>query len=487
MHVNGSARRGLQAPSVRLKLVMFALGVGAFAASPARASQESLKGLPNVERRILKNGLEVVVGENRIVPLVTIEIVLRGGSMSETPTHTGISHICEHMFFRANRTLPTDAAFDARMAELGIQSNASTTAESVTYYATTTKEHTAEAMVLLRDALLSPLLEQTAFEKERAIVLGELDVKESDPDYVFRRRINERLWWKYPDRKTPAGTRAGIRETSLAKVRSHRSRYYVPNNAALIVTGDVDREDAFSQAAKLFGEWTRGPDPFQAQPVPQHPSLAKTSVVVLPAQVGDTKGSFNWHGPATRGRRHADSYPALVLGAVLQAAWSPFQDRLVIQGPCTSARLSWESQSHAGPVVLSFEAQPEFVDRCIQAIRAEIHRMTSPGYFSPTDVAIAVRRIELTLAREREGPSGMAHDLAYWWAAAGLDYYANLASKIAELEPDDLTGFVKQYLLGKPFVLGIMQASNDGGRRADEAHYEKVLRGSFRASADDSR
>src|SRR5688572_11319183 len=96
---------------------------------------------PKVERHVTANGLEVLVVENHALPLLTIEIAVRNGSFTEPPEYNGLSHLYEHMFFKANKVLPNQEAWLARSRELGLVWNGTTETERVNYFLTTTSDH----------------------------------------------------------------------------------------------------------------------------------------------------------------------------------------------------------------------------------------------------------------------------------------------------------------------------------------------------------
>src|SRR5262252_2458989 len=100
---------------------------------------------PAIVAHTLANGLTVLVVENHGTPLVTVEIAVRNGSMTESPEYNGLSHLYEHMFFKANAAIPSQEAYFARTQELGIQWNGTTNTERVNYFFTTTAPHLKDA------------------------------------------------------------------------------------------------------------------------------------------------------------------------------------------------------------------------------------------------------------------------------------------------------------------------------------------------------
>src|SRR5262252_537759 len=100
---------------------------------------------PKLQTHTGPNGLTVIVVENHAVPLVTIEIAAKNGSMTEPPEYNGLSHLYEHMFFKANKALPSQEAYLARARELGMSWNGTTNTERVNYFFTTTAPHLKDA------------------------------------------------------------------------------------------------------------------------------------------------------------------------------------------------------------------------------------------------------------------------------------------------------------------------------------------------------
>src|SRR5579884_1190995 len=135
--------------------------------------------VPGVVEHRCKNGLQVLVVENHSLPLVTVEIAVKNGAMTEPPEYNGLSHLYEHMFFKANAVIPNQEAYLARMRELGMAWNGTTDTERVNYFFTTTSDHLKDAMVFMRDAIVSPLFDPKELEKERVVVTGEIDRNEA--------------------------------------------------------------------------------------------------------------------------------------------------------------------------------------------------------------------------------------------------------------------------------------------------------------------
>jgi zinc protease len=411
---------------------------------------------PPFVQKTLPNGLTVVISENHSQPLVTIEIAAKNGSMTESPEYNGLSHLYEHMFFKANAALASQEAFMARGRELGLEWNGTTNTERVNYFFTTTSKHFAEAMVFMRDAVVGPKFDAKEFEKERVVVTGEIDRNLSNPYFHLFHEANQRLWWKYPTRKDPLGTRATVLAATPEMMRTIQKRYYVPNNSILVVTGDVKSDEVLTTAATLYAGWQRAEDPFVKFPLVVHPPLPKTEVVLVEQPVRTLTASFNWHGPSTEGPDVASTYAADLLGYALAQPSSKFQKALVDSGACVNARFNWQTQRNVGPVTLFVTAAPEKGEACLGLALAELPKMREQDYLSDEEMKNAVLALRVDFAKQREQPSTYASALTFWWASAGLDYYRSYEENVAKATRADVARYLDAYVLGKPYVVGVM-------------------------------
>lgn len=425
--------------------------------APTAATQRAADAPLALARHTAANGLEVVVFENHAVPLVTIEIAFRNGAMTEPPNFSGVSHLYEHMFFKANAKYPSQEAYMARANALGIVFNGTTGTERVNYFFTTTSEHLDDAMEFMRDAITSPTFDPGELDRERKVVIGEMDRAESSPFFLFGRELDERLWYKHPSRKDSLGSRKTVGSATVQMLRTIQQRYYVPNNGLLVVTGDVKAQSIFDQVDRLYADWKRGPDPFQKFPLIEHPPLKKTEVVVMENErVPAFVGQLSWHGPSLRAEELGATYAADGFATVLAEASSPFQQRLVESGHCLQASFGWYTQRNVGPINLSFAAAPNKAEACTKAIMAELGRMTAPDYVSRKNLVDAAHRLKIDKVKERERPSEYAHLLTFWWASADIDYYRTYVEKVGAVQPKDVADFMQTYVTDKPFVLGAL-------------------------------
>ena len=422
-------------------------------ASPSLGQRAELER--RIQRQVLPNGLEIIVVQNRGVPLVTIEVDVRNGSFTQGPQFEGLSHLYEHMFFKANAEYPEPDQFVARASELGAVFNGQTREEIVNYYVTLPADSLEGGMRFLAAPLKGPLFRQDELERERSVVIGEYDRNESSPFYHFTTAIDKALWTTAWSRKNPLGERDIILRTTPEQMRFIQQRYYIPNNSAIVVTGDVAPERVFAIARSVFGDWKRGPDPFVNNPIPPVPPLERNKGVVTEQPVGSVVVMLKWQGPSAV-QDPASTYAADVFSDVLNQQGSRFQRRLVDSGLFQSIGVNYYTLNHVGPITIVGETTPEKLREALAALDDEIGKVVEPNYFSKEELEFTKQHRIVDAMFQLERASGFAHQLGFWWAVTGLDYFYGYADTMAKQTPDDLRRYAKTYIIGKPHVVGVL-------------------------------
>jgi len=408
-----------------------------------------------IQRQVLPNGLEVIAVENRGVPLVTIEVDVRNGSFTQGPQYEGLSHLYEHMFFKANAEYPEPDQFVARASELGAVFNGQTREEIVNYYVTLPADSLEGGMRFLAAPLKAPLFRQDELERERAVVIGEYDRNESNPFYHFSTAIDKALWTTAWSRKNPLGERDVILRTTPQQMRFIQQRYYIPNNSAIVVTGDVAPERVFAIARAVFGDWKRGPDPFATDPIPPVPALTQSQGVITEQPVGSVVVMLKWQGPSAV-KDAAATYAADVFSDVLNQPGSRFQQRLVDSGLFQSIGVNYYTLNNVGPITIAGETTPERLREALAALDEEITKVVEPNYFSTEELEFTKQHRIVDAMFQLERASGFAHQLGFWWAVTGLEYFYGYTDMMAKQTPEDLRRYARTYIIGKPRIVGVL-------------------------------
>lgn len=419
-------------------------------AAPAPAKQQGIE-VPFVNK-VLSNGLEVIVLPDSSVPIVSVELAVRNGSFTEPPELNGLSHLYEHMFFKTNEAIVKREPYLRDIGQLGITYNGSTREEVVNYYFTTTSQYLSTAIHYMRDATRYPVFDEEEFNREKQVVIGEIDRNESNPFFYLNRTLNDKMFSKYPTRKNPLGTRETVSTATTEKMRIIQGRYYVPNNSALVVTGDCKPEEVFKFVEQYFGDWKpRAVEPFKEFPLVEHPPLTKSEGEIVQQPVQNVLIQVGWHGPSI-GKDNAATYAADVFSYIITQPDSRFQRSLVDTGLVVGVDFGYYTQRNVGPIVLTLVTTPDKAKAALKAVYAEIAQFDKPNYFTDTELENAKTILESRDLFDREKLSEYAHTLSFWWSSTGIEYFRGYHKTLRSITRDDTTRYIKTYVQGKPHI-----------------------------------
>jgi zinc protease len=252
-----------------LLVLLLAGGSTPLTASCAGAPSKSPL-LDGLERRVLPNGLAVVVKEDRRLPAVTAMLAVRVGSVNEDPSNTGLAHFFEHMVFKGTAKY-APGEIDLATYRAGGQNNAHTTHDMTGYWFRVGSAHLDRALDILADTFANSALDPREFERERNTVFQEMNIDLDGPWGKLQTELDKAVYPSSGYGHPILGWREHLEALTPEKMREFYRRHYRPGNASLILVGDVGREDAFRRAQKFFGGIPAGelPPPARADEPPQ--------------------------------------------------------------------------------------------------------------------------------------------------------------------------------------------------------------------------
>ncbi|EXJ15751.1 M16 family metallopeptidase [Imhoffiella purpurea] len=208
---------------------------------------------PAVYERQLANGLEVLVKPDHRAPILTSQVWYRIGSSYEHAGITGVSHALEHMMFQGTERHPA-GSFSRIVAEQGGEQNAFTGSDYTAYYQNLASDRLETAFALEADRMRNLSLDEKAFAKELEVVKEERRMRtDDDPQSLVYERFSAAAYAVSPYRNPVIGWASDLEQLSLEDVRGWYRRWYAPNNAVLVVAGDVDPDRVFALAERYFG------------------------------------------------------------------------------------------------------------------------------------------------------------------------------------------------------------------------------------------
>jgi zinc protease len=254
---------------------MTAVPVSANEEKPGTAAQkpaEVARIAPNAVQFRLDNGLQVVVIPDRRAPVVTHMIWYRVGAADEETGQSGIAHFLEHLMFKGTDKHP-DGAFSERISEIGGEENAFTSADYTAYFQRVAKEHLGEMMAYEADRMTGLVLSDEVVLPERDVVLEERRSRiENDPGSLLSEALSATLYKNHPYGRPVIGWQHEIRALDRQTALDFYQRYYTPNNAILVVAGDVSPEEVRTLAGQTYGQIEARPEAVRA-PRPAEPPM----------------------------------------------------------------------------------------------------------------------------------------------------------------------------------------------------------------------
>ena len=279
-------------------------------AATLAAAAAAAAGTNDVTRATLDNGLRVVIVRDRLAPVVTSEMNYLAGSDEVPAAYPGTAHAVEHMMFRGSPGLSKDQ-LAAIAANLGGAFNADTTQGVTQYYFVAPSQDLDVVLHVQSLRMRGVNMDAAEWAKERGAIEQEVSRDLSNPSYKFYEQLQAQLFEGTPYAHTPLGTRESFDQTSAAMLKRFHERWYAPNNAILVIAGDVDPAATLAEVKARFGGIARKPIParprFEFKPV-----AART--VMLPTDSPYGSVYLAWRMP---GLKSADYATALVLGEAL--------------------------------------------------------------------------------------------------------------------------------------------------------------------------
>ena len=430
------------------------LAVVAFPATHrAQGLNEAPPVRPRLERMIrdttLANGLTIIVAENHASPVATVELAVRTGAFTQQAGEEGVAHLFEHILFRAYGT--QTAEFALEVGRMNGRHNGSTHTEHVAYFVTVPSKNAERATGLLAKLVIDPPFRDRDLADEVQVVVGEYERNASDPAFAAHELSEQALWGDALPRKNALGSPRSLAAINRERLREIYNRFYVPNNTAVIVSGDVEAAAAIKWVVSRFGSWKKAPDPF-ATPVPPVPPLTRSSVLIVPADIGQVSLVVNWHGPSAR-EDVRNTYVADVFSDMMNTQTSPMHERLSASGLFHGVGVNYYTQGFSGPISVGGVTSVQRVAEAARELRSVIASFDSPAYLTPDLLTEAKQRRTVQTEFGLERGSGLAHSLSFWWAVMGLDYFRGYVDNMRTVTIAELQAYVRRYIRNQPYVV----------------------------------
>lgn len=220
---------------------------------------------PKAHRTVLPNGLRVVIIPMKNNPTVTVEVLVETGSYYEEKRFNGISHFLEHMCFKGTPTRPSALAINHAFDSLGAANNAFTGKEATGYWAKARTKHLEHIVDLVSDVYLHPLLPKTEFEKERGVIIQEINMYEDTPDAVVDHLKSALLYGNQAAGRPISGTKESVSKMKRADLIAYQKKHYIASKTAVIIAGNVTPQRGLALVKKYFHDVDTGKKPMRVR------------------------------------------------------------------------------------------------------------------------------------------------------------------------------------------------------------------------------
>ncbi len=374
---------------------------------PAILARPVLAGIFNPETFTLGNGMQVVVIESHRAPVVKHMVWYKVGSADEAPGESGIAHLLEHLMFKGTKTVP-QGAFSAAIARNGGQENAFTSYDYTAYHQTIAKDRLEMVMRMEADRMTNLQISEEQVAPERMVVLEERRSRvDNNPSSQLSEQVNAALYLNYPYRRPIIGWEHEIRALDVDRILAFYKRYYAPNNAILIIEGDVTVDKIKTLAEKYYGVIPRGPD-IQRNRTIEPPSRADIRVSLAHERVQQPSWSRTFLAPSYNYGETKHAYALQMLEEILGGGPSSrFYKALVLEQGIAHSAGAYYGANDIGPSTFGFYASPKegvSFESIEEAINAEVSRLLQDGV-TEQEVADVTERVKnkLVFARDNFG------------------------------------------------------------------------------------
>ena len=403
-----------------------------------RAAANDSSTTQDVLRATLSNGMQVIIVRNTLAPVVTTMVNYCVGSDEAPAGFPGTAHATEHMMFRGSPGLSADQ-FAAISAAFGGDDNADTQQAVTQYFFTTPADNLEVALRVEATRMRDLLPDESLWEKERGAIEQEVAQDLSNPEYVFYEQLLAAIFKGSPYEHSPLGTRSSFDKTTSAMLRTFHNTWYVPNNAILVIAGNVEPQTALEEVQKVFGK-------IPAAQLPARPEFnfgtVKPDTLQLNTDLpyGLTAVTFRFPGADS-----PDFAAAQILSDVLSSQRGKLYD-LIPQGRALFAEFSYDTLPKAGLgfALAGFPAggdSTNLLHRVKEILLAEITNGVSPDL-----VAAAKRREIISAELQKNSVSGLASAWSTAVAIEGRNSPDDDINLFRAVSVDDVNRAARKYL-----------------------------------------
>ena len=446
-------------------VIAAAIPVTLMAAMPWQAASA---GVFNPETFTLSNGMQVVVIPNHRAPVVTHMVWYKVGAADKPKGKSGIAHMFEHLMFKATRRLKS-GEFSKIVARNGGRDNAFTSQDYTAYHQTVAVDRLEIVMRLEADRMRGLILDKKEIETERQVVLEERRSRTGNsPGARLAEQFNAAFFLNHPYQKPIIGWEHEIKAITQKDLKAFYNKWYLPNNAILVVAGDITAKELRPLAIKYYSLIPSGKVPERARPS-EPPHEAARRVELRDARVRQPSWRRRYLAPSLGSGKRSQVYPLQVLAQIFGGgATSRLYRALVIDRQIAISAGAYYDGDAMGPTGFTIFASPRpgtSMDALETAVEEEIAKLTSTSV-SAEDVARAKRSMRASAVYARDSARGGARALGAALASGQtIEDVESWPERIGAVTREQINRAARSVLVTKSSVTGLLLSGKK--RRGD--------------------
>jgi zinc protease len=225
----------------------------------------------------------------------------------------------------------------------------------------------------------------------------------------------------------------------------------------LVICGDVNHDEAFALAKKIYGDWKPADiDPQMKYPIPDFKPIAKTDYFVKESSIAQTPSIMMiWQGPDFR-NDSVGTLAADVFSKILSLNSSKWQQALIDKGLASSATIGYTTSRYVGPIEIDISPIPGKLKECYTEVMNQINQFNKEDYFTDAELQKAKEGLKRQQIRQSERPSSLASQLTFFWCSTSLSYFTDYFPAMNNISKKDILAYTSKYIVGKPYVAGMI-------------------------------
>ncbi len=413
----------------------------------------------NPETFTLSNGLQIVIVQNRLSPAVVQMVWYKVGSVDEPEGKSGLAHYLEHLMFRGTEQVPP-GEFNRIIAAQGGSSNAFTSHDFTAYHEAIAADRLAMVMQLEADRMQNLRITQETALPERDVVLSEREERTgNNPQGIFQERLRKALYPNHPYGIPVIGWRPEIEKITVDDVKEFYRHFYAPNNAVVIISGNVETNDVLGLAVATFGRVPLREVPAK-RPFPALKTPSESRLVMKDARVQQPLIAIHTLAPSIMTQKRNEAYALEVLSEALCGGEVGvlYRDLVIKQPLASSVDCSYASSSR-GPsdFIIAATPNPGFpIDDLEKALNQKLQQLSQKGLNAKT-VMEAKKRLRRSAIFARDSLTAPGHIFgAALTTGETIADVENWPESIKAVTPADVNSGLRTLIASKFRITGLL-------------------------------